>query len=52
MQYTGKHIAVVGKMVMQVQYGSQANELSLIVIQGKGPSLFRHNWLKHYQLHS
>ena len=34
-------------MITQIQYGSQAKELGLIV---EGPSLFRHNWLEHFQL--
>ena len=48
--YTGKHIAVVGEMIMQVKYGLQAKELGLIVVQGECPSLFGHNWLEHFQL--
>ena len=48
--YTGEYIAVVGEMITQVQYGSQAKELGLIVVQGEGPSLFRCNWLEHFQL--
>ena len=48
--YTGEHIPVVGEMITQVQYGSQAKELGLIVVQGEGPSLFGCNWLEHFQL--
>ena len=48
--YTGEHIAVVGEMVTQVQYGSQVKQLGLIVIQGEGPSWFGCNWLEHFQL--
>ena len=48
--YTGGHIVVVDEMITQVQYGSQVKELSLIVVQGEGPSLFGHNWLEHFQL--
>ena len=48
--YTGEHIAVVGEMITQVQYGSQAKELGLIVAQGEGPSLFGRNRLKQFQL--
>ena len=48
--YTGEHIPVVGEMITQVQYGSQAKELGLIVVQGEGPSLFGRNWLEHFQL--
>ena len=44
--YTGEHIPVVGEMITQVQYGSQAKELGLIVVQGEGPSLFGRNWLQ------
>ena len=48
--YTGEHIPVVVEMITQVQYGSQAKELGLIVVQGEGPSLFGRNWLEHFQL--
>ena len=48
--YTGEYIPVVGEMITQVQYGSQAKELGLIVVQGEGPSLFGCNWLEHFQL--
>ena len=48
--YTGEHIPVVGEMVTQVKYGSQAKQLGLIVVQGEGPSLFGCNWLEHFQL--
>ena len=48
--YTGEHIPVVGEMITQVQYGSQAKELGLIVVQGEGQSLFGRNWLEHFQL--
>ena len=48
--YTGEHIPVVGEMITQVQHGSQAKELGLIVVQGEGPSLFGRNWLEHFQL--
>ena len=48
--YTGEHIAVVGQIITQGQYDSQAKELGLIVVQGEGPSLFGDNWLEHFQL--
>ena len=46
--YTGEHIPVVGEMITQVQYGSQAKEPGSIVVQGEGPSLFGCNWWEHF----
>ena len=48
--YNGEHIAVISEMITQVQYDSHTNELNLIVVQEKGPSLFGHNWLEHSNL--
>ena len=45
-----EHIAVVGEMITQVQYGSHVKELGLVVVQGEGPSWFGCNWLEHFQL--
>ena len=33
--YTGEYIAVISEMIMQVQYGSEAKELGLNVVQEK-----------------
>ena len=35
---------------MEVRYGEQCEQLSLVVVAGDGPSLFGRNWLQHIQL--
>ena len=38
--YTGEPLLVIGMLDVEVTYGPQQATLSLIVVQGKGPSLF------------
>lgn len=37
-------------MSVEVKYGSQTSHLSLIVVEGTGPSLFGRDWLQHLRL--
>ena len=39
-----------GELEVQVNYGSQSHKLPLLVVAGKGPSLFGRDWLQHIQL--
>ena len=48
--YTGEPMPVVGEMSVEVKYGSQTSRLTLIVVEGTGPSLFGHDWLQHLRL--
>ena len=48
--YSDERLGVVGELSVQVSYGQQSKRLKLIVVEGKGPSLQRRNWLKHVQL--
>ena len=44
--YTGEAMPVTGEMKVVVKYDSQTVELTLIVIEGSGPSLFGQDWLR------
>ena len=44
---TGKPI---GQLRVRVQYSDQFAKLILVVVEGSGPSLLGHNWLKYLQL--
>ena len=48
--YSGEPLPVVGQAEVQVQYGEQELKLPLIVVGGKGPSLFGRDWLSRIQL--
>ena len=48
--YTGKPLSVNGMLDVEVTYGPQQATLPLIVVQGKGPSLFRRNWMEVIRL--
>ena len=43
--YSGEAILAVGKVDVEVQYQGQQAKLSLIVVEGDGPSLFGCDWL-------
>ena len=43
--YSGEAIPGVGKVDVEVQYQGQQAKLSLIVVEGDGPSLFGCVWL-------
>ena len=44
--YTGEPLPVIGMLDVEVTYGLQQATLPLIVVQGKGPSLFGRNWME------
>ena len=48
--YTGGKIAVVGEVPVTVQYEEQTKDLTLLVVQGRGPSLVGRNWLHQLKL--
>jgi len=43
--YTGEPMVVIGEIDVQVKYGTQKCVLSLVVVDGEGPSLFGCDWL-------
>ena len=48
--YTGQNMKVRGQKLVRVKYGNQECQLPLLVVAGKGPSLFGRNWLGSIQL--
>lgn len=48
--YTGEEIRLVGQITASVTYGEQTRILSLIVVEGDGPSLLGRDWLSALQL--
>ena len=48
--YTGEPLPVIGMLDVEVTYGPQQATLPLIVVQGKGPSLFGRNWMEVIRL--
>ena len=41
---------MLGVMPVQVICGEQTKNLSLVVVQGNGPTLLGQNWLSHLRL--
>lgn len=48
--YSGESLAIKGCMLVKVQYDQQEATLSLLVVQGNGPSLLGRDWLQQLQL--
>ena len=48
--YTGEEISLVGQITARATYGEQTRILSLIVVEGDGPSLLGRDWLFALQL--
>jgi hypothetical protein len=48
--YTGEQIKVVGSAEVQVEHNEQVVRLSLLVIQGQGPSLLGRDWMASLRL--
>ena len=48
--YSGEYLETLGNINVSVCYGDQQVTLPLVVIKGKGPSLFGRNWLEKIKL--
>lgn len=48
--YTGENVPVLGSVDVTVTYGTQVKELSVLVVQGNGPSLLGRDWLREIRL--
>ena len=48
--YSGEHLKVEAEMVATVKYGTQTEQLTLIVVEGNGPLLLGRNWLAKIHL--
>ena len=44
---SNESLQVLGQIEAKIQYNKQIVELSLIVVEGNGPSLFGRDWLTH-----
>ena len=48
--YSAEALQVCGELPTKVAYGNQVKELSLLIIQGNGPTLLGRDWLAHLRL--
>ena len=48
--YTGEQLEVKGKILVEVKYGRQVQQLLLYVVKRNGPSLTGRKWLHHIKL--
>ena len=48
--YTGEAMSVLGEMEVKVKYQDQSHDVTLMVVKGDGPNLFRRDWLQYFQL--
>ena len=48
--YSGEPLTVLGQCMVNVDYANKAYRLPLVVVAGKGPSLFGRNWLRKIRL--
>ena len=48
--YSGQRLVVLGTLSVEVKYEAQQVVLSILVVQGSGPTLLGRDWLKHIQL--
>ena len=48
--YTAQSVGVVGTLPVKVVYEEQEKDLSLFIVQGKGPALFDRDWLASIKL--
>ena len=45
--YTDEQMNGMRQLNVRVKYGNQEEKLVLVVVDGDGPNLFGHNWLKY-----
>ena len=48
--YSAEQLKVLGEMPVHVQYGGQKQDLSLLIVQGDGPTLLGRSWLEKIRL--
>ena len=48
--YSGECLEILGSVDVRVKYGEQQVTLPVVVVKGKGPSLFGRNWLEQVKL--
>lgn len=48
--YSSEQLTVVGEMSAHMHYGTQVQDLPLLVVEGDGPTLLGRNWLEKIHL--
>ena len=48
--YSGQQLVVLGTLKVKVKYEAQQVDLSVMVVEGSGPSLLGRDWLEHLKL--
>ena len=48
--YTREAIKPIGEITAEVKYGEQSHTLSLMIVDGNGPSLLGRDWLQSFTL--
>ena len=48
--YTREAMKLIGEITAEVKYGEQRHTLSLIIVDGNGPSLLGRDWLQSFTL--
>ena len=48
--YSGEELNMLGSLTVEVEHNSQDSVLPLLVIKGRGPSLFGRNWLERIKV--
>ncbi|KAL5500511.1 hypothetical protein EMCRGX_G012087 [Ephydatia muelleri] len=48
--YSGESLKVIGKWEADVKYNNQTDKLSVIVLEGAGPSLLGRDWLHRFRI--
>ena len=48
--YSRQQLVVLGTLKVQVKYEAQQVDLSVMVVEGSGPSLLGRDWLEHLKL--
>ena len=48
--YTAESVPMLGASPVQVTYGTQSKDLSLVIVQGSGIVLLGRDWLSHIKL--
>ena len=48
--HSGEELNILGSLTVEVEHNSQVSVLPLLVIKGRGPSLFGRNWLERIKV--
>ncbi len=48
--YTGEKIKMISAIDVDIQYQTQKARLNLVIVDGDGPTLMGHDWLRYFRL--